>query len=483
MQRSVDVEPTPVEPHDLAYVLFTSGSTGEPKGVELTHDAVMNTIEFINGRYKLGPSDRSLALASLEADMSVLEIFAILRAGGAVVVVDEVQRRDPDAWANLIQNHSVTFLNWMPGWLDMLLEVGGKRLATLRVVLLGGDWVRPELIRGLRNSAPTARVAGLGGATETAVHGTICEVDDPPAHWTSIPYGVPFPNNACRVAAADGSDCPDWVPGELWFSGRGIARGYRGRPDLTAEKFVEYDGRTWYRTGDLVRYHPDGTLEFVGRIDHRIKISGYRIELGEVEAALKRIPHIDAAVATVVPGDVLAALVRTDDPSLDSQAVAAALTEIVPAHMIPKIIVVSERIPFTVNGKLDRKAVARLLAEAELPAADVYRPASTPLESALVAIVGEVLGVAADTIGIDDDFFSLGGDSVLATQVVARVRDWLDTPTALVTDMFAARCVSKLAERLVSREPDADRLNMVAEVYLEVAGMDSAAVLSELAGG
>ncbi len=484
-QAPVDAEPATVDPHDLAYVLFTSGSTGEPKGVELTHDAVMNTVEFIGSRYRLGPTDRSLALASLEADMSVLEIFAILRAGGAVVVVDETQRRDPDVWANLIQKHCVTFLNWMPGWLDMLLKVGGNRLATLRVVLLGGDWVRPELIRALRKSAPAVRAAGLGGATETAVHGTICEVDNPPAHWASIPYGNPFPNNACRVVAADGSDCPDWVPGELWFSGRGIARSYRGRPDLTAEKFVEYDGRTWYRTGDLVRYRADGTLDFVGRIDHRIKISGYRIELGEVEGALKRVPHIDAAVATVIGGepDVLAALVRAADPSVDSQSVVAAMTELLPAHMIPKVIVVSDRIPFTVNGKIDRKAVARQLAEAEMPAAQVFRPPSTSLESALVAIVAEVLGVPGDKIGIDDDFFSLGGDSVLATQVIARVRDWLDTPTVLVTDMFAARSVTNLAERLLGREADADRLNMVAEVYLEVAGMDSADVLSELASG
>jgi len=485
MRGRAAADPTPVDPHDLAYVLFTSGSTGEPKGVELTHDAVMNTVEFVHGRYGLGRTDRSLALASLEADMSVLEIFALLRAGGAVVVVDEAERRNPDVWATLIQKHHVTFLNWMPGWLDMLLEVGGTRLATLRVVLLGGDWVRPELIRGLRKSAPAVRAAGLGGATETAVHGTICEVDDPPAQWTSIPYGTPFPNNACRVVAADGSDCPDWVPGELWFSGRGIARGYRGRPDLTAEKFVEYDGRTWYRTGDLVRYQPGATLEFVGRIDHRVKISGYRIELGEVEASLKRVPHVDAAVAAVIPGepDVLAALVRTDDPSVDSQSVASAMTELLPAHMIPKIIVVSDRIPFTVNGKLDRKAAAGLLADAELPAAHAFRPPSTPLESALVAIVAEVLGVAGANVGMDDDFFSLGGDSVLATQVIARVRDWLDTPTVLVTDMFAAGCVAKLAERLLGREPDADRLNMVAEVYLEVAGMDSADVLSELAGG
>jgi mycobactin phenyloxazoline synthetase len=486
MRRDTAAEPTPVDPRDLAYVLFTSGSTGEPKGVELTHDAVMNTVEFVERHYGLGPEDRSLALSTLECDHSVVDIFAILRAGGAVVAVDEEHRRDPDKWAEQIDRHSVTMLNFMPGWMEMLLPVGGSRLSRLRMALLGGDWVRPDLIRGLRRWAPRVRANGLGGATELAIHAAICDVDEPQPNWTAVPYGTPLPNNVCRVVAAGGSDCPDWVPGELWVSGRGIARGYRGRPDLTAAKFVEYDGRTWYRTGDLLRYLPDGSLEFVGRADHRIKIGGYRIELGDVEAALTRVPHVDAAVAAVVAGerDVLAALVLTDDDDgVDSQAVAAAMSDLVPAHMIPKIIVVSDRIPFTIGGKIDRKAAARQLADAEPPAAHEYRAPSTALESALVAIVAEVLGVDRHRIGIDDDFFSLGGDSVLATQVVARLRDWLDTPTVLIADMFAARCVSKLADRLISREPDADRLHMVAEVYLEVAGMDSADVLSELAGG
>ncbi|MGV0646218.1 amino acid adenylation domain-containing protein [Mycolicibacterium sp. XJ2546] len=480
--RDAPFEPDAVDPSALAYVLFTSGSTGEPKGVELTHDAVLNTVEFLAAHFDLGPTDRSLALASLEADMSVLEIFAVLRAGGAVVVVDEQQRRDPDRWAELIQRHGVTFLNWMPGWLDMLLSVGGARLSSLRVVLLGGDWVRPELIVALRNAAPGVRAAGLGGATETAVHATLCEVGEPPPHWNSVPYGTPFPNNACRVVAADGSDCPDWVPGELWVAGRGIARGYRARPDLTAQKFVEHDRRVWYRTGDLVRYWPDGTLEFVGRIDHRVKISGYRIELGEVEAALKRVAGVDAAVAAVLPGepDVLAAMARTTDPAVDSHTVAAKMAELVPAHMVPKVLVVTDRIPFTVAGKIDRAAVQRQLAEAEVPAENAYRAPANPLESALVAIVARVLGVDEPQVGVDDDFFALGGDSLLATQAVARVREWLDTSSVMVTDMFAARCVAKLAERLRARERDSERLNAVAEVYLEVAQLDSAEVLSEL---
>jgi mycobactin phenyloxazoline synthetase len=209
------------------------------------------------------------------------------------------------------------------------------------------------------------------------------------------------------------------------------------------------------------------------------------VELGEVEAALKRVGGVDAAVAGVVPGerDLLGALVCVEDPAVDAAAITAALTELVPAHVIPKVIVVTDQLPFTIGGKLDRKAAARRLAEADVPAADAYRAPGTPLETALVSIVSEVLGETAEHIGVDDDFFSLGGDSVLATQVVASVRDWLDTPTVRVTDMFAARCVSALAARLVAREPDDDRLNMVAEVYLEVAGMDSAEVMSELAGG
>ncbi|WNG80212.1 non-ribosomal peptide synthetase [Mycobacterium sp. ITM-2016-00316] len=472
-----------VAPSDLAYVLFTSGSTGEPKGVELTHDAVMNTLEFLYRHFEVGPEDRELALSHLESDMSVPDVFGILGAGGAIVMVDEDQRRDPDAWARLIEAHQVSVVNFLPGWLQMLTEVPGS-LESLRVVLTGGDWVRPDMVRALRARAPRMRFAGLGGATETAIHGTIFEIgpaDQIPAK-PSVPYGVPFPNNACRVVSPSGEDCPDWVPGELWFTGRGIARGYRGRPDLTAEKFVEHDGRIWYRTGDLARYWPDGTLEFIGRTDHRVKLSGYRIELGEVEAALGRVPGVGAAVAAVVPveggRDVLGALVRIDTADVGADAVLDAMADLVPPHMIPQVIVTTDRIPFTVGGKIDRKAVALRLAEAELPAERGYRAPSTALETAIARIMSDLLG--RDSIGVDDDFFGLGGDSVMATQVVAHVRDWLDTPTIMVPDVFATRTVAAMAQRLIERESDAQRLELVAELYLEVAAMDDADVVAEL---
>lgn len=473
-----------VDPADLAYILFTSGSTGEPKGVEMTHDASMNTVEFINGHFEIGPADRCLALSTLECDLSVLDVFGMLRAGASIVVVDEEQRRDPDAWARLIERHDVTVLHFMPGWLEMLSEVDGD-LSSVRVVPTGGDWVRPAMVRALRKRAPHLRFAGLGGATETATHNTICEVvEDIPPAWTSIPLGVPLPNNACRVVGPDGLDCPDWVPGELWVGGRGVARGYCARPDLTAERFVAYEGSTWYRTGDLVRYRPGGLIEFVGRIDHRIKISGYRVEPGEVEAALRCVAGVDTAVAAVVRAeggrDVLAALVSADPGQAvpDPVTVTTAMAEIVPPHMIPRLVVSAEGIPYTHGGKIDRAAVTRRLSEAEVRGGAVFRPPATPLETALCAIIASVLG--RDGLGADDDFFASGGDSVLATQVVARVRTWLDTPSVAVADIFAARTAGALAGRLIAGENDNTRLTEVAELYLDISGMDGAAVLSAL---
>jgi mycobactin phenyloxazoline synthetase len=480
----VEIQPATTDPEGLAYVLFTSGSTGEPKGVEVAHDAAMNTVEFITRHFEIGSTDRCLALSTLECDMSVLDIFAMLRAGGAIVVVDEAQRRDPDAWAWLINTHSVTVLNFLPGWLEMLVEVGAGCLSSLRVVPTGGDWVRPELARLLRSQAPQLRFAGLGGATETAVHATICESAELPADWTALPYGTPLPNNACRVVNDMGGDCPDWVVGELWVSGRGIARGYRGRPDLTAERFVVHEGRTWYRTGDLARYWPDGTLEFVGRADHRVKLSGYRVELGEVEAALRQVPGVAIGVAALVsaPGgaDILAAAVRADDTQLTAEGVRAAMTELVPAHMIPRHVSLQEHIPFSLGGKIDRRVVEGQLAAAVTGLAKPgHRAPSTRLQSALAAIVGDVLGV--EGVGVDDDFFALGGDSVLATQAVARIRAWLDTPDVMVADIFAARTVSDLAGLLSRRERDPGRLDQVAELYLEVIHMEADHVVSAIA--
>lgn len=472
----------------IAYVLFTSGSTGMPKGVEVPHSAAMNTIDAVNEWFDVGETDRALGVSALEFDLSVYDIFGMFSVGGAVAVVDAGQAGAADAWVEMIRRHQVSILNCVPGILDMILAAGARRLGeSLRAVLLGGDWVGAELARRLRKVAPDCRFAGLGGATETAIHSTVCEVvGEPPAHWATVPFGVPLRNVRCRVVSPSGRDCLDWVPGELWVGGANVAAGYRHDPRRTSERFVEHDGIRWYKTGDTARYWPDGTVEFLGRADHQVQIRGYRVELGEVENALRSIPGVHHAVAAVVGANapVLVAAIAGDPaggPAGESTGdLTEAVADLLPGYMIPARIEVLERIPLTPNGKLDRRAVVALL-QPQHPDRDTAP--RTDLETALADLVAEALGLDdPKAVGVHDDFFALGGDSVLATAVIGRVREWLDIDHAMVTDFFATRTVAGLAARLENREAargTPHRLAVIARHYLDVAALTDDEVMAE----
>ncbi|MFE5476488.1 amino acid adenylation domain-containing protein [Nocardia sp. NPDC056541] len=487
------------DPENTAYVLFTSGSTGKPKGVEVPHRAAMNTIDDLNERFDLGPADRALALSALEFDLSVYDIFGLLAAGGAVVTVDDAQRTDPAVWVELARRHQISLLNCVPSLLDMLLTAAPASqldpgtgsttttpsgpLTSLRAVILGGDWVDVALPARLSAVAPNSRFAGLGGATETAIHSTICEVVDArvPVEWTAVPYGTPLRNVQCRVVGPAGNDCPDWVSGELWIGGDGVATGYRGDPDRTADRFVTHEGLRWYRTGDLARYLPDGGLEFLGRADHQVKIRGYRVELGEVESALRAVPGVRHAVAAVVgtaAPKLVALVVPTPGTVLDVDTVLAATAELVPVYMVPTRLELLAELPLTSNAKPDRKAIRAVLDKGE--GTEEFVAPRTDLERALAAVVAEVL--VTDQIGVTDDFFALGGDSVLATTAVARIREWLDAPDTIVADLFTARTIEGLAARMSRREAEsgaAGRLDAVAGMYLEVAAMTDDEILAQ----
>jgi mycobactin phenyloxazoline synthetase len=464
-------EPVRVDEESVAYVLFTSGSTGEPKGVEVPHRAAMNTIEDLNERFGVGESDRCLAVSALDFDLSVYDIFGLLSAGGAVVLVEEDDRRDARAWAELVAARGVTLVNCVPALLDMLLVSGRPgELTGLRTVLLGGDWVGTDLPGRVAAHAPRCRFAGLGGTTETAIHSTVCEVHGVPAHWRSVPYGTPLRNVACRVVDARGRDCPDWVGGELWIGGDGVARGYRADPARTADRFVEYEGRRWYRTGDLARYWPDGTLEFLGRRDHQVKVRGVRIELGEVEAALAEHPAVRRGVAGVAGNQLVAAVAGEVVPE-DVREFARTM---LPPHMVPARVVVLDELPLTANGKVDRRAVAaEWAAEADSSVAP-----GTPLEKVIAKVWAEVLEV--ERVGVDDPFFALGGDSVLATMIVGRLREALDTSEVSVRTLFATLTVGAMAARLLADETTPGRLAEVAEIYLEVDALSESDLDAEL---
>jgi mycobactin phenyloxazoline synthetase len=465
---------------NITYVIFTSGSTGQPKGVDVPHSAAMNTIDAVNEWFAVGSTDRVLALSALEFDASVYDIFGMLSVGGSLVAVDAEQKVAATSWVELLRHHRVSILNCVPSMLDMILELGGDRLGdSLRAVTLGGDWVGADLARRLAKQVPGCRFSGLGGATETAIHNTICEVvGEPPARWATVPFGIPLCNVRCRVVAPSGRDCPDWVPGEFWVGGANVASGYRNDPQRTAERFVEYDGIRWYKTGDMARYWPDGTIEFLGRADDQVQIRGYRVELGEVESALRTVPGVRHAVAAVIGTSApkLAAAIAGDPGEVGD--VTAAVADLLPSYMVPTRTVFFEQIPLTSNGKLDRRAVAALL-EPETSAPEDGAPRND-VQAAFADIVAEVLGV--DLVGVHDDFFALGGDSVLATTVIARVRDLLEIDHALVADLYATRTVAGLAERLDKREAQRgmpDRLAVIARHYLDVAALTDEEVLTE----
>ncbi|WP_181919673.1 AMP-binding protein [Alkalilimnicola ehrlichii] len=283
-------------------MIFTSGSTGEPKGVEITHRGAANTVLDVNARCGLGASDRVLAISALDFDLSVYDLFGPLTVGGAVVLIDEVERREARAWLSLIQRWRVTVWNSVPALLDMLLTAADEAEPpdSLRVVLVSGDWVGLDLPERLATLVPRCRFLALGGATEASIWSNLFEVERVEPNWRSIPYGRPLANQRYRVVDAFGRDCPDFVAGELWIGGAGVARGYRGQAELTAHSFLGAGVDRWYRTGDLGRYWPDGTLEFLGRADQQVKLRGHRIELGEIETALRDCPGVGQAVAAVI---------------------------------------------------------------------------------------------------------------------------------------------------------------------------------------
>lgn len=376
-------EPPVRDGGESAYIIYTSGSTGTPKGVDISHRGALNTCVELNRRCDVGPSDRVLALSGLHFDLSVYDIFGMLSAGAALVLVDEHQRRDPSAWCDAIEQHRVTLWNTVPALFDMLLTYGEalkqRMPEALRTVLLSGDWIGLDLPARYRAFRPDGKFVAMGGATEASIWSNAYDVEDVQSDWRSIPYGYPLARQKYRVVDPQGRDCPDWVAGELWIGGVGVALGYFKDPERTARQFVTDQGERWYRTGDMGCYWPDGRLEFLGRSDKQVKIGGYRIELGEIEVALLRVEGVKSAVAlaigerekslvafvvperTALDGLDSAELVLPADgsmsPGLDKGLLSASLRRLLPTYMIPQRLFILRTLPLTANGKVDHRAL------------------------------------------------------------------------------------------------------------------------------
>ena len=279
---------------DPAYVIYTSGSTGEPKGVVISHKAASNTIADINSRFNVSSEDRLLAVANLSFDLSVYDIFGLLRAGGTLVIPSESNKTNPAHWSDMMKAHRVTLWNSVPDQLQMLCDLlntldKAERPDSLRLALVSGDWVPLELLEQLQTTCTGAKLISLGGATEASIWSIYHPVTEVKNHWHSIPYGTPLNGQGMYVVDPYLRPRPDWVIGEICISGIGLAQGYLNDPEKTREHFVirQMDGERLYRTGDLGRFWSDGTIEFLGRIDNQVKILGHRVEAGEIEAAMR----------------------------------------------------------------------------------------------------------------------------------------------------------------------------------------------------
>ncbi|MEV0683556.1 non-ribosomal peptide synthase/polyketide synthase [Nocardia sp. NPDC050378] len=438
--------PAPLRDSNLAYALFTSGSTGRPKGVAMSHAGVRNQVAWMIAQYRLGAGDVYLQKSAATFDLSVWGYFVPLAAGATLVLAAPDGHRDPLYLAELVARQRITVADFVPSMLSMFAaHAEAEQLTSLRLVLTIGEALTPDTVTAFRAKSAAA-LHNLYGPTEAAVSVTAWPADD--ATGPTVPIGVPEWNTRVYVLDDRLRPVAPGVAGELYLAGDQLARGYLGRPDLTADRFVADPftgpGERMYRTGDLVRWTRDGVLVYLDRRDFQVKFRGQRIELGDIEAALRAVPGVRQAAAVVSPsaiGDRLVGYaVPQPDAELDPAALRTAVGSALPSYMVPSVVVVLAAFPLNTSGKLDRAA----LPTPEFVARP-FRAPITPVQRAVAQVFAEVLG--REQVGLDDDFFELGGNSLIATRVAARLGAALSTRVPVRT-LFETTTVAALAELL-----------------------------------
>ncbi len=453
--------PVRVQPGRLAYLIYTSGSTGTPKGVGVRHASALARVAWAAAQYPAQVWRGVLAATSINFDLSVFEIFVPLSLGGTVILAD-----DALALPGLPAAGEVTLLNTVPSALAELLRLGAVP-PSVRVVNLAGEALRRELADAVLALPQAPELWNLYGPSEDTTYSTGARIE---RGTEAPPIGRPLPGSRAYVLDGYGRLAPAGVPGELWLGGVGLARGYLGRPDLTADRFrpdpfidpadrsdrsdpSDALGSRLYRTGDLVRRRPDGLLDYLGRLDQQVKVRGFRVELGEIEAALGAHPAVAEAVVVAPEGADgvrrLLAWIVAAGPA-DAEELRRHLAARLPAHMVPAIFTLLPEMPRTPNGKVDRKALAARAVHGD--PAETAEPPRTPAEIRLAAVWSELLGVAA--VGREDSFFALGGHSLQAARLTARVRDAfaVEVPVRAVFERSTLAAFAALIDELAAAE-------------------------------
>ena len=412
---------------NLAYVIYTSGSTGNPKGVMNTHKGLVNRVLWMQDAYQLTPTDRVLQKTPFSFDVSVWEFFWPLTQGARLVMAQPGGHQDSAYLVQLIASQQITTLHFVPSMLQVFLaEPDLHRCQALKRIISSGEALPFTLQQRCLERLDTVELHNLYGPTEAAIDVTywLCDRQD---HSSIVPIGRPIANTQIYVLDGQGQPVPIGVPGELHIGGDGLARGYLNRAELTAKKFIanpfsRQPGARLYKSGDRARYLANGAIEYLGRMDHQVKLRGFRIELGEIESVLRRHPAVRDGVVVLreeesAPKQLVAYVVLQPGQTPEISELRGFLAEQLPQYMVPSTFVVLAALPLSPNGKVDRRALPqpeRIHPECQ----ETYRAAQTGVEQQLVEIWAQVLGL--ETVGIQDNFFELGGDSLLSLQIIAK---------------------------------------------------------------
>jgi amino acid adenylation domain-containing protein len=452
---------------DLAYVIYTSGSTGLPKGVMIDHRGAVNTILDVNERFNVTPQDRVFALSNLNFDLSVYDIFGTLAAGAAIVIPDSEQRKDPSHWLELMVRENATIWNSVPALMQMLIEYASSHpeltFPSLRLALLSGDWIPLDLPDRIRDRAAEMKIIGMGGATEASIWSILYPIGKVESEWRSIPYGFPMKNQQMHVLNHTLEHCPDWVPGQIFIGGIGLAKGYWKDKEKTDACFIVHPKtkETLYRTGDMGRYTPEGYIEFLGREDSQVKINGYRIELSEVETALLSQPAVRESAVVVGSNaqgqpQLVGYFVAKKGNAPSTEALRNHLAQQLPEYMIPPALILLDNLPLTTNGKVDQKQLVRQAAQ--------YLQANRPksiaprndIEQQVADVWRDILG--CKEIGVLDNFFEMGGNSLLALRLHTRLQD-ISPRELSVVNIFEYPTVSDLSHFMAAEHLDSGAPN------------------------
>ncbi len=453
-----------VTPDHLAYIIYTSGSTGIPKGVMVRHRPAINLIEWVNNTFSVGPADCVLFVNSLGFDLSVYDIFGMLAAGGTIRIANAEELADPQRLLRILQEEPITFWNSAPATLSQLIpfrnadQMNPSVGTHLRLAFLSGDWIPLTMPGWIQDTFPGTQVISLGGATEATVWSNYYPIGQLQEEWVSIPYGKPIQNARYHILDSCLQPVPAGIPGDLYIGGDCLAEGYFKRPELNLEKFIpdpfsSRAGDRLYRTGDLARYFPDGNMEFLGRVDHQVKVRGYRIELGEIEAALSRREDLQEVLVVAGPDPaggkrLIAYLVPKAGFTPGTPEIRSFLKDKLPDYMIPAAFVWLKTFPLNASGKIDRKALPEPHAVQQV--SGHYAPPRNPAEKLLAQVWQEEMGI--EKISMDANFFDLGGHSLMAGKIISRIHQVTGRLLPL-SSVFANPTIGGLACLLAESSP------------------------------